>query len=62
MDGVIVALLIAMPVGGFAAGVIFHKYVISEAAALKQHVTEAETRIREEWAALKSQYDFVKKL
>lgn len=39
------ALSIAVP-AAFAAGVIFHKYVVSEAAAIKQHVTQAEERIR----------------
>jgi hypothetical protein len=44
-------LAIAVP-AAFAAGVIFHKYVISEAEKIKQHVTAAESRIREDIASL----------
>lgn len=62
MDSVIVALLIAMPLGGFVAGVVFHKYVISEAEAVKQHVTDAEKRIRDEFSAVKSQLEYLKKI
>lgn len=36
---------IALP-AAFGAGVVFHKYVISEAEAIKQHVIDAEERIR----------------
>jgi hypothetical protein len=62
MDSVIVALLVVVPLGTFAAGVYFQKYVISEAEAIKQHVSDAETRIREEVSALKSQFDYIKKI
>lgn len=41
----IVVLACAVPVA-FAAGVVFHKYVISEAEAIKQHITAVEERIR----------------
>jgi hypothetical protein len=51
MDSVAVAFVVAVP-AAFAAGVIFHKYVISEAAAIKQHVTDAETRIRGDFSSL----------
>jgi len=40
-----VAFAIAVPVA-FAAGVIFHKYVISEAEAIKDHVTAEAAEIR----------------
>lgn len=36
----------------FVAGVVFHKYVVSEAASIKQHVTDAEARIRADVANL----------
>lgn len=36
----------------FVAGVVFHKYVVSEAASIKQHVTDAEARIRDDVANL----------
>lgn len=73
MDAVIVALLIGLPLAAFAAGVIYQKYVISEAEALKQHVTDAadstkrfvldtEKRIVTEVTTLKSQLDFIKKI
>lgn len=45
MDPVVIAAAVAVPIA-FAAGVIFGKYVTNEAEAIKQHVTEAETRIR----------------
>jgi hypothetical protein len=51
MSPVAIAFSIAIP-AAFAAGVIFHKYVISEAAAIKQHVTDAETRIRGDFSSL----------
>jgi hypothetical protein len=43
MDFAITAFAIG---AAFAVGVIFGKYVISEAEAIKKHVTEAEARIR----------------
>jgi hypothetical protein len=47
------AFALAVP-AAFVAGVIFHKYVISEAQAIKQHVTDAETRIRGDISSLLS--------
>lgn len=47
---VAVAVAVAVP-AAFAVGVIFHKYVISEAEAIRAHVTGAEQRIRGEIAA-----------
>jgi hypothetical protein len=41
----IVVLALAVP-AAFGAGVVFHKYVISEAVGIKQHVTASEERIR----------------
>lgn len=32
----------------FAAGVAFHKYVLSEAAAIKAHVTAEVAKVRED--------------
>lgn len=52
MDSVIVTLLIAMPLGGFVAGVAFHKYVLSEAASIKQHVTDEVAEVRGDVASL----------
>lgn len=51
MNPVAIAFAVAVPVA-FAAGVIFHKYVISEAQAIKAHVTGAELRIRGDVADL----------
>lgn len=45
MDIESVVIFAAVP-AAFAAGVLFHKYVISEAQSIKQHVSEAEARIR----------------
>jgi hypothetical protein len=47
MDPVVIVFVVSVP-AAFAAGVITHKYVISEAASIKQHVTEeiAEVRAR----------------
>ena len=48
-----VALLIAVLVpAAFAAGVIFHKYVISEATSIKQHVTDEVAEVRTDIASL----------
>jgi hypothetical protein len=52
MDSVIVGLLIALPLGGFGAGVYFQKYVISEAASIKQHVTDEVAELRADVASL----------
>lgn len=51
MDAVIATLLI-LAVASFAAGVFFHKYVISEAEAIKQHVTEEVAEVRADVASL----------
>ncbi len=53
MDALFTA-VIALP-AGFVCGVIFHKYVISEAASIKAHVSA-------EIAILKEQLDFLKKI
>jgi|HubBroStandDraft_6_1064221.scaffolds.fasta_scaffold591859_3 hypothetical protein len=45
MDPVILAFVIAVP-SAFAVGVIFHKYVVSEAAAVKAHVTAEVGKLR----------------
>lgn len=37
--------LVGIP-AAFVAGVVFHKYVVSEAQALRSHVDAAENRIR----------------
>lgn len=44
-------LAIAVP-AAFAAGVIFHKYVISEANSIKQHVTAEVAEVRADIASL----------
>jgi hypothetical protein len=36
----------------FAAGVVFHKYVVSEAAAIKEHVTAEVAEVRADIASL----------
>ena len=47
-------LAIGVPVA-FAAGVVFHKYVISEAQAIKTHITAEVEKVRAEVAgALKT--------
>jgi hypothetical protein len=49
-----IAFAIAIP-AAFAAGVVFHKYVISEAEAVKKHVTDEIAKVRDELSnALKS--------
>lgn len=52
MDAVIVALLIGLPLAAFAAGVIYQKYVISEAEAIKKHVTDEVAEVRADVASL----------
>lgn len=44
---------VAVP-AAFCAGVVFHKYVISEAESIKAHVSAAETRIRSDISSLLS--------
>lgn len=44
-------LAVAVPVA-FLAGVVAHKYVLSEAQAIKLHVSQAEARIRADFQAL----------
>ena len=39
-------------VAGFAGGVVFHKYVISEAQAIKAHVTAEVEKVRAEIAGV----------
>lgn len=46
---VIVAIAVVV---AFFAGVVVHKYVVSEAQSIKQHVTEAEARIRGDFQGL----------
>lgn len=36
----------------FGAGVVFHKYVVSEAASIKQHVTGEVAKLREDFTNL----------
>jgi hypothetical protein len=49
MDPLVIA---GVALGAFVAGVIFNKYVISEAAAVKAHVTAEVTKVREDVASL----------
>lgn len=49
METVIVVLL---PLAAFAAGVIYQKYVISEAEAIKKHVTDEVAEVRADVASL----------
>lgn len=42
---------VAVP-AAFVAGVVVHKYVLSEAQAIKLHVSQAEARIRADFQAL----------
>ncbi len=51
MNPVAIAFAVAVP-AAFVAGVLFSKSVLGEAFALKQHVTEAEIRIREDISSL----------
>jgi hypothetical protein len=53
MDLTLIAFAV-LPIGGFVAGVIFHKYVISEATALKEHVTGEVAAVRADVASLLS--------
>lgn len=46
-----IAFAVAVP-AAFAAGVIFAKYVISEANAIKQHVSEEVAEIRADLSSL----------
>ena len=50
MDALLMIALLAIPTGAFAAGVFFHRYVLSEAESIMQHIDQAETRIRAEIA------------
>lgn len=47
----VVAVAAVVGVVCFVAGVVFSKTVLSEASAIKQHVTDAESRIRADVAA-----------
>jgi len=44
------ALAVLVP-AAFAAGVVFHKYVISEAASIKEHVTAEVQEVRADIAS-----------
>ncbi len=46
-----IAFAVAVP-AAFAAGVVFAKYVISEANSIKQHVTEEVAQIRADLSSL----------
>lgn len=46
-----IAFAVAVP-AAFAAGVVFAKYVISEATAIKQHVTDEVAEIRADVSSL----------
>jgi hypothetical protein len=47
MHPVVIAFAVSVP-AAFAAGVAFHKYVISEAQAIKAHVTAEVEKVRGE--------------
>jgi hypothetical protein len=51
MDPYEITLAIAVP-AAFAAGVIFHKYVIGEAEKIKAHVTAEVDEVRADIASL----------
>ena len=51
MNPIAIAVSVSVP-AAFAAGVLFHKYVISEAAAIKQHVTAEAQQIRSDISGL----------
>ena len=46
-----IAIAFAVP-AAFAAGVIFHKYVLSEAWAIKAHVTAEVAKVRGDFSSL----------
>ena len=52
MEPLTIAIFILVPLACFAAGVIFHKYVISEAASIKEHVTAEIAEVRADLASL----------
>ena len=53
MDPVVVITIVAASLSaGFAVGVIFHKYVVSEASAIKQHVTDEVAEVRADLSGL----------
>jgi hypothetical protein len=56
MDPVLLAFIFAIP-AAYIAGVLTHKYVISEADSIKSHVTAAEGRIRTDIASLLKKAD-----
>jgi hypothetical protein len=51
MEPVAYAFAIAVP-AAFVLGVLFHKYIVSESAAIKQHVTDEVAEVRADVAAL----------
>ena len=53
MSPVAIAFSIAVP-AAFVAGVVFHKYVISEAQSIKAHVTAEVEKVRQDFSSLLS--------
>jgi hypothetical protein len=51
MDPGVIAAAVALPIA-FAAGVVVHKYVISEAQSIKQHITDEVAELRADVASL----------
>jgi hypothetical protein len=51
MDPILYVFLVVSPLA-FIAGVVFHKYVISEAVAIKAHVTAEVAEVRADIASL----------
>jgi hypothetical protein len=51
MHPVAIAFAVAVP-AAFAAGVLYSKYVISEAASIKEHVTAEVQEVRADLASL----------
>jgi hypothetical protein len=51
MDPYEITLAIAVP-AAFAAGVIFHKYIVSEANSIKAHMTAEVEEVRADIASL----------
>jgi hypothetical protein len=47
MDPIVVVIAFSL-LAAFGGGVLFHKYVISEAAAIKTHVTAEVDKLRAE--------------
>lgn len=47
----VIAFVVAVP-AAFVAGVVFHKYIVSEAAAIRDHVSAEVAEVRADLAAL----------